>query len=282
MSLSEIGVFARCLPRNSAGELADAVRSAGFSLIQFNFIAIGQPTLNPATERGDLEQVADALGQRGVSVWGLSATYNTIHPDAAFRAACARQAARLITLSPHLGVEAVTLCTGTRDPDDMWAAHPDNKSAAAWHDLRTALDVLLPAAAAAGVKLGIEPEPGNVIADARTAERLLGELGADAANIGIVLDAGNLVTPATLGRQRAILTEAFDRLGAHVTCLHAKDLSSAGQAPLGQGCLDYDLIIASARRLEATVPVIIQDVAESDAAAARNFLRAKLDAEAAN
>jgi sugar phosphate isomerase/epimerase len=277
MSLSEIGVFARCFPRNSVDDLAEAVRSAGFTLLQFNFAAIGLPTLNPAAQPGDLETVARAFGRRGISLWGLSATYNAIHPDPAIRAACTRQAARLIALSHHLGVKAVTLCTGTRNPHDMWAGHPDNASAAAWHDLRSALDVLLPEAAAAGVRLGIEPEPGNVIADVHFAHRLLNDLGGDAENVGIVLDAGNLVTPATLRRQREILTEAVDLLASHIICFHAKDLDGAGPAPLGEGCLDYDLIIARAQRLEPLVPIIIQDVAEADAARSRNFLHAKLD-----
>jgi sugar phosphate isomerase/epimerase len=282
MSLSDIGVFARCFPRDSVDDLAEAVRSAGFNLIQFNFAAIGLPTLNPAAQPRDLNTVASALGRQGIGIWGLSATYNAIHPDPAIRDGCTRQAARLIALSHHLGVTAVTLCTGTRNRDDMWAGHPDNASAAAWHDLRSALDVLLPEAAAAGVRLGIEPEPGNVVADARVAHRLLSDLGVDAENVGIVLDAGNLVTPATLGRQREILTEAVDLLGAHIICFHAKDLDGAGPQPLGDGCLDYDFIIACAQRIEQLVPIVIQDVAEADAARSRTFLRTKLEVVSAN
>jgi sugar phosphate isomerase/epimerase len=282
MSLSEIGVFARCFPRNSVDDLAEAIRSAGFALIQFNFAAIGQPTLHPAAQPDGLEMVASAFGRRGIGIWGLSATYNAIHPDPAIRAACTRQAARLIALSHHLGVKAVTLCTGTRNPDNMWAGHPDNASAAAWHDLRSALSVLLPEAAAAGVRLGIEPEPGNVVADAHVAHKLLSDLAGDAENVGIVLDPGNLVTPATLGRQREVLTEAIDLLGAHIICFHAKDLDGAGPTPLGDGCLDYGLIIAHAQRIAPLVPIIIQDVAEADAARSRNFLRTKLDVASAN
>jgi len=58
----------------------------------------------------------------------------------------------------------------------MWRAHPGNLASDAWTDLRRTLDALLEAAHEAGVRLGIEPEPGNVVRDARTAARLLAEL----------------------------------------------------------------------------------------------------------
>lgn len=282
MSLSEIGVFARSFPRSAVTDVARAVRAAGFTLAQFNFSAIGQPTLNPQAGPGDLEEVASAFQQHSVTIWGLSATYNTIHPDPVIRAAETRQAARLISMSHLLGVKAVTLCTGTRNRDNMWAWHPGNTSAAAWHDLRSTFDVLLPAAEAAQVRLGIEPEPGNVVGDPRTARRLLRELGRDAASLGIVLDPGNLVTPTTLGRQREIFAEAFDLLGAHTIGLHAKDLNDNGPMPLGQGCLDYDLVIGHAQQLDRPVPIIIQDATEDDAARSRVFLRAQLDLASAS
>jgi sugar phosphate isomerase/epimerase len=276
MTVSEIGMFARSFPRRNAADVAQAVRAAGFALAQFNFAALGQPTLSPEAQPGELQEIASAFRQENITIWGLSATYNTIHPDVAMRTAETQQAARLIGLSPLLAVHAVTLCTGTRDRDSMWARHPDNSSAEAWHDLRTTIDALLPAAAAAQVQLGVEPEPGNVVRDAQTADRLLRELGGDAATLGIILDPGNLVTPETLGRQRDIFAEAFGLLGAATIALHAKDLDHGGPAPLGRGGLDYDLIIGHAQQLDRHLPIIIQDDAEDDAARSRTFLRRKL------
>jgi sugar phosphate isomerase/epimerase len=276
MSISGIGIFARTFTRRSAAEVADAVHGAGFTLAQFNFSAIGLDTLHPGAQPRDFEQVALAFRQHGTDLWGLSATYNVIHPDRKVRDARTRDAVRLIGMSGLLGVTAVTLCTGTRDPRDMWTWHPDNQSPAAWRDMRATLDALLPAAAAANIVLGIEPEPGNVICDARQAGRLLRELGPDTAPAGIVLDPVNLVTPATLDRQQRIIPEAFDLLAEHVIGLQAKDLNPGGPAPLGRGKLDYDLIIACAQQLARPVPIIIQDAAEQDAARSGAFLRARI------
>jgi sugar phosphate isomerase/epimerase len=168
----------------------------------------------------------------------------------------------------------LTLCTGTRDPDDMWRAHPDNRSAAAWHDLRATLDRLVPVASAAGVRLGVEPEPGNVVVDARSARRLLDELGDDARHLAVVLDPANLVTPATAADQQRILTEAFDLLGPATAALHAKDVVTSGYAAAGSGALDYDLVLRLHAGLPAPVPVIAQDLVPDDARRVHDFLAA--------
>ncbi|XVQ09630.1 sugar phosphate isomerase/epimerase family protein [Spirillospora sp. CA-255316] len=258
--------------------MATAVAAAGFSIAQFNFSAIGAPTLAPGVSDDDVTAVGRDFRDTGVGIWGLSATYNTIDPDLAARAERTREAARLIRLSPLLGVTAVTLCSGTRDMADMWAAHPDNQSRAAWADLRATLEVLVEAATEAGVRLGIEPEPANVISTAQRAHRLVNELGADARHLGVVLDPGNLVTQETLSRQRDVFDEAFDLLGDHIIGLQAKDLTAAGPAPLGQGDLDYSVICERVLRLGRPVPVIIQDATSDDAARSGEYLRRRLDA----
>jgi len=117
-----------------------------------------------------------------------------IHPDADLRARQIRLAVRLIGLVPRLGAGVVTLCTGSRDSDNMWLAHSGNANPSAWSDLRRSLDPLLEAAREAGIRLGVEPEVANVVRDARTARRLLDEVGLDAP-IGIILDPANLLTP---------------------------------------------------------------------------------------
>ncbi|MFP5407352.1 MAG: aminoacyl--tRNA ligase-related protein, partial [Gammaproteobacteria bacterium] len=92
----------------------------------------------------------------------------------------------LQTLGLHYRV--VTLCTGTRDFDDQWRAHPANTTAQAWTDMRASVEDALSAAEAHGVTLGIEPEPANVVRDAPAARRLLEELGRPR-GLGIVMDA---------------------------------------------------------------------------------------------
>lgn len=39
-----------------------------------------------------------------------------------------------------MGTSVVTLCTGTRDPEDMWRWHPENTSSQAWDELLRSMD----------------------------------------------------------------------------------------------------------------------------------------------
>ena len=168
----------------------------------------------PATPSGT--GTSPAIGRAGVGIPSVSATYNLIHPDAGLRAAQTAQAVRLIGLAPDLGAEVVTLCSGTRDPDDIWRAHP--------------------------------AEPGH--------RRL---------------DPANLLSPATIARQREILAEAVDRLGPGVIGVQAKDVAASGSAAAGAGLLDYPEVFRQLAGLPP-VPVIVQDAAEDDAARVRDDL----------
>jgi sugar phosphate isomerase/epimerase len=269
----ELGIFARIFTRSRAQDVAAAIAEAGFGLTQLNLSSFGLPTLPPVGVEVDLPAVGSAFAAQGVSIWGLSATYNLLHPDLSVRHEGTARARALIGRAPELGAAVVTLCTGSRDPQDMWRPHPGNLTEEAWREMRAELDQLLAAAERAGTRLGIEPEAGNVIADARRASRLIDELGPDSHLVGIVLDPANLVTPSTLADQGRILRAAFADLGPYTVALHAKDVVAAGgYAAAGLGGLDYELVFALHDGLPRPVPVIIQDATEADVPRARAFL----------
>ena len=261
---ARLGIFARTFRRSTAAEVAAAVRDAGYALGHWNFAAIGLPTLtDDVTEFVGVRAAFDGVG---ITIPSVSATFNLIHPDTDFRAGLIERATRLIGLAGLLGADVVTLCTGTRDPQNMWRDHPDNTRPEAWRDLRAGLDVLLPAAVEANVTLGVEPEVGNVIRDATAAARLLDELGVDAP-IGIIFDPANLLSPATIDRQEEILTDAVDQLGPRIIGVQAKDVVESGYSAAGAGSMDFDLLFGLLDGIE--VPVIVQDASEDDAARVR-------------
>ncbi|MEV7624113.1 sugar phosphate isomerase/epimerase [Actinoplanes sp. NPDC089786] len=270
--MTELGVFARVFPPGPAAEVARAIRAAGFTATQLNLSALGRTTLDTTLTVEDAAGIGREFTDAGVRIWGLSGTFNAIHPDRAVRETNTEACRQVIARAPAIGAEVVTLCTGTRDADNMWRAHPGNNTATAWNDLRATLDRLLPAARDAGVRLGIEPEPGNVIRDADAAHRLLTELGDDARHLAVVLDPANLLEPATLSRQRLILEYAFGLLGEHVMAVHAKDVVSQGYAAPGAGGMDYDLVMRLHAGLPHTVPIIAQDLAADDAVRVSRFL----------
>jgi sugar phosphate isomerase/epimerase len=276
----EFGIFARVFPAGPAAVVAGRVHRAGYDVAHLNLSALGHPTIpdEAAWAAVDAVAVRADFASRDVGIWGLSATYNMAHPDPAARREATLRAARLVPRAPGFGAAVVTLCTGSRDAEHMWRAHPDNGTPAAWRDFRAELDVLLAAAEAAGMRLGVEPEPGNVVADAEVAARLLRELGPDAALIGIVVDAANLLSAVPPSSHAATLDRAFDLLGAAAVCLHAKDLVAWDRTLAGDGVVDYARVARLHRGLPEPVPVIVQDVTAEQAADARDWLAERFGA----
>ncbi|KAK1184368.1 sugar phosphate isomerase/epimerase [Streptomyces sp. NBS 14/10] len=272
--MTELGVFARVFPSGPPHRVATAIRAAGFTATQLNLSAVGRPTLDATLTPQDAAAIAAAFTEADVRIWGLSGTFNAIDPDEAARRKAIDACLAVIRRAPDISAEVVTICTGTRDPHNMWRAHPDNTSPQAWADLRGTLDALLPAAAAAGVRLGIEPEPGNVIRDADAAAVLLHELGDDARHLAVVLDPANLLTVDTAKDQERILSHAFAVLGDHTAAVHAKDVVASGYASPGTGALDYDLVMRLHAALPQPVPVIAQDLVPEDAPRVYAFLHA--------
>jgi sugar phosphate isomerase/epimerase len=219
-------VFAKTYPGTNASEVLDAAAADRFHGVQFNLVSAGLASLPEHLPDGLAEAVGRHARQKQLQIASLSGTYNMAHPDEAVRMRSRKGFANVIAAARRMGSPVVTLCTGSRDRSDMWKRHPENRSAAAWKDLRTELDLALGLAEAAGIALGIEPEPANVISDARTAERLLKETNSP--HLGIVLDAANLLSAALLAQQDNVMEEAVGLLGDRLLLAHAKDIAASG------------------------------------------------------
>jgi sugar phosphate isomerase/epimerase len=182
----------------------------------------------------------------------------------------------MLIAARDMGVSLVTLCTGSRDPADMWRAHPDNASPQAWKDLRAELDAALDAAEAAGLCLAIEPEPGNVVADAPLARRLLDEVGTK--RLGIILDAANLLPPEAQARQVDIVAEAADLLGGDLRLVHAKDIDAQGKVvPAGRGAIDLPAFVHRVQAAGYGGPLVGHGFDEADAPEVAAYLLSMIE-----
>lgn len=273
MSL-RLGAFARIWRRESPEEIAQAMAADGLTVAQWNFSALGQPTISAERTADDHERVRRVFAASGIEVWGLSASFNLIEPDPDERRRLIDGACRMITIAGSLGVTAVTILTGSRS-EDGYSFDERNRDPATWSDMLRSLEPLLDAAAAAKTLIGVEPEGGNVVLDAEHGVALFDEFGPDAP-IGFIVDPWNLVegdlTPGS--RQRpaeVVVAEAFDLLGPRMVCVQAKDPLADSYPSFG---LDYRQVAELHRAADPSVPVVIQDVEEADIPRAADFLRA--------
>ena len=170
----QIGILARTFARPTLGELLAAIARHGIESVQFNLACVGLPTLPEQIDLALADQIRREFSGHKLHLAAVSGTFNMIHPDIQVRRDGLRRLKELIRACARMGAPVITLCTGTRDPENMWRPHPDNDSPAAWSDLLAGLSEVLPLAEATQITLGVEPEPGNVISSARKARRSRG------------------------------------------------------------------------------------------------------------
>ena len=154
-------------------------------------------------------------------------TFNLIQADQRKRALA--QLPELADAALAIGCDLLTLCTGTRHPTDMWAYHPGNESPGAWAEMIDGLREASRVASRSGVRMAIEPETANIVADAIKAQRALAELGPDGERIRIILDAANLYRPPIDPRRCPdVIDDALVRLTPFLGLAHAKDIADPG------------------------------------------------------
>jgi sugar phosphate isomerase/epimerase len=239
----QLGIFAKTFPGDVDDNLA-AVADAGIAAVQYNLSIAGLETVPAEVGSTAMAEIAAAADRHGVTLAAISGTFNTAHPDPAVRHDGLDRFPVLAATAAKLGIPIITLCSGSRDPQDMWRRHPDNDTAEAWRDSRASLERLAEIAQDAGVVLAVEPEHTNVVSTAELARKMLSEVGSD--HLKIVFDAANLIDTADLSdvTVKSVTSHALDVLGPDIVLAHAKELviDRSAVAP-GQGVLPWSYII---------------------------------------
>ena len=266
----KLGIFAKTFPRSRVEETLDAVVGLGLTHVQFNMLCAGGPTLPEWFDPELCERIAGAFVERGLTMAAVSGTFNMIHPDMSVRRAGLDGLHPLALSCAVMGAPIITICTGTRDPEDMWRHHPDNLRTDAWRDLLGTLRQAVPIAESYGITLAIEPEAGNVVNSARRARRLLDEVGS--AHLKVVIDPANLVHEGEQPRMQEVLEEAFELLGPEIVLAHAKEFS-------GEAGYDLDHYLGLLRGVGYEGVIVMHGVKEEEAKEKLGYLREKLGAD---
>jgi sugar phosphate isomerase/epimerase len=273
------GVFARTFARPSPEGVFDALASHGLRETQFNMSVVRLSPLPEEIDSALTDRVRVAAAERRIALVAVSGTFNMIHPDEEVRRDGLRRLGVLAGACDRLGTSTVTLCTGTRDPEDMWRRHQDNARPEAWRDLLATMQEALETADEYGVTLAFEPEAANVVDSAAKGRRLLDEMRSP--RLRVVMDAANLFDAKDptrrLSRSEEILEEAFELLGGDLLLAHAKDVNGSGEVvAVGKGDLDYDLYLKYLNEVGYRGPLIMHGLAEEEVEGSLAFLRRKL------
>jgi sugar phosphate isomerase/epimerase len=273
--MMHLGIFARTFTRPTLDAIFDAVVAHDLHCVQFNMACVGLPSLPDHIENDVIARIRSEATSRVINIAAVSGTYNMIHPDPRQRQAGLRRLRVLASACKHMGTSIITLCTGTRDPHNMWRWHPENTSPQAWDDLLSSMEAALHIAEEEDVILAFEPERANVINTAAQGRALLDAM--QSPRLKVVMDPANLITSENEHLMHHILDEAFTLLGEYIVLAHAKDIGPDNTfLAAGSGILDYDYYLHHLEADTVKVPLIIHGLSEAQVDAAVRFLRAKL------
>ncbi len=166
----EIGVFAKTFVRPSLEGVLDCVQKHGLTLVQFNVACVELLSLPDVIEPAIAKKIYLETQQRNIRIAAVSGTFNMIHPNVAERKSGLKRLGILAAACKEMGTSVITLCTGTRDPNNMWKKHPENNEEAAWKDLLEIMEQALQIADECEITLAVEPEPANVVDSAKKEE----------------------------------------------------------------------------------------------------------------
>jgi sugar phosphate isomerase/epimerase len=275
-----VGIFAKTFARSSLGETLDAVRAHRIGCVQFNMSCAGLPTMPEEISAELAERIRVELVERNLTMAAVSGTFNMTHPNPRKRREGLRRLGVLADACGQLGTSVITLCTGTRDPEDMWRFHPENDVPEAWRDLLGSMERALEIAEEYEVTLAFEPEVNNVVTSAEKGRRLLDDM--QSSRLKVVMDAANLFREGELPHAEVVLEAAFELLGEDVVIAHAKDVKNTGEVvAAGRGDLDYDRYLENLRGSGFEGPLILHNLEEGEVEGSVAFLRTKLGENAA-
>jgi sugar phosphate isomerase/epimerase len=272
----KLGIFAKTFAGDTPLTVLLQARAAGYESVQYNMACSGLSSLPLEVSEEAAEAIAAAGAETGVAIAAVSATYNMVHPDLVEREKGRRSFAAIAAAAGRMGTRLLTLCTGSRDPDNQWRYHPDNASPAAWEQMCSEFRLLLVVADKRDILLGVEPELANVISSAQRARELIDTFSND--RIRIVFDPANLFEVETPERQKILIEEALDLLGGSIALAHAKDrLSDGSFATAGAGVLDYSHYLTALERSGFRGDLITHGLGPGEAKGVAAFLKNKIE-----
>ena len=275
--LMQIGILMGTFARPTLEARLDAVKACGLDCVQLSMGCAGLPMMPDEIPPELVTRIRREADARGITIASLEGTFNMSHPDADHRRAGLRRLRVLAAVCQPLGTSKIHLCTGTRDPSNMWRRHADNDSPEAWRDMVSCVREATDIARQAGVILAFEPEVNNVVDSAKKARRLMDEIGSP--HLKVTMDAANIFHAGELARMSEVLDQAFALIGKDIVLAHAKDLSrdgDAGHEAAGHGKLDYDRYLSLLHAYGFRGPLLLHGLTEAQVPGCVAFLRDKL------
>ena len=273
-----IGIFAKTFTQPSLEGVLDRVHRHALTQVQFNMSCAGLASMPDYIDPAIAKKIYKETYKRNIQIAAVSGTFNMIHPDVKERETGLKKLRALAAACDAMETFIITLCTGSRNPDNMWQFHPENNTASAWNDLLEIMEKALDIAQEYEVVLAFEPEPANIVANAQKGKKLLNEMRSK--HLKVIMDAANLFHPGNVHAMRETMKEAFDLLANDIVIAHAKDIQIRNNelevVAAGKGILDYDVYVELLYEYGFNGALILHGLREDEVETSVQFLEKKL------
>jgi sugar phosphate isomerase/epimerase len=208
-----------------------------------------------------------------VGVWN-----NLLDPDPQKRAANLEANIRGLALADELGAVCCVNIAGSYNPQAWDGPHAMNLSQQAFDEtvdnVRRIIDSVKPRRAV----YSIETMPWAIPDSPDSYLRLVDAV--DRTAFGVHLDPVNWInSPGRFFFNADLLRESFEKLGARIVSIHAKDINLGNrltvhldEARPGLGRLDYTVFLQLASRLAEDTPFMLEHLPQEEYAPAREFV----------
>lgn len=243
----KIGICSTDFAPDRADALFAKIHSIGFRAVQFSFGSIlGGEEMMPQLDTAMISEVKTAAEKYGVEIVAVNCTFNMIDPDGNRLRENLRRTEVMCWSAKQLGCSILTLCTGSRNPESMWAWHEDNTKPEYWSLLMKVMRQVVTYAEQSGITLVVETEASNIVRTPALSRQMLDEINSP--NLKMVIDCANLFLPGTAHCKNADSTiqMAFDTFGTEIALAHGKDIADSDGiefVPAGEGIVNYDLFL---------------------------------------
>jgi sugar phosphate isomerase/epimerase len=273
----EIGIFSRTFQEKTLQQVLQRMTQHGIHHTQFNLACAQMDTMPLRIASEKIEEIRGLCQKYEVHLEAISGTFNMVAPDKEEREDGCKRFEIVCQVAQELEIPVVTLCTGSRCPENKWKWHNDNDSQEAWEDLLRTTERVLKSAVRYDCTLGVEIETSNVIHSAVLARKYFDTFKSE--HLKIIMDGANLFTAGQLIHQKNILKEAFELVGRDIVLAHAKDVACEDGITFtaaGEGILDYKSYLTHLKECGYTGTLMMHGLEESQVTRSIHFLKEQL------
>jgi sugar phosphate isomerase/epimerase len=206
---------------------------------------------------------AEAAQQADILIAEVGVWNNPISPDDAIRKAAIEKCQTQLALADEIGARCCVNISGSRS--EQWdAPHADNMTPATFDLIVETVRHIIDAVQPTRTFYTLEPMPFMYPDSVDCYLDLIDAI--DRSAFAVHFDPTNLInSPHKYYNNKVLLQDAFQRLGAHIRCCHAKDILLGSKMTVhleealpGQGNLDYRTFLAEAHRADPNMPIMLE------------------------